>query len=499
MRKRTPSHKGDKPFTLGGLLALGETHNTRMEAAGIYAYGFGNLYVCGAVDRRLSICDKGVLAYLSTYCGDGGICTCKQKTILRALRVTDHTLSASMSRLIKYGYVIRERSFHSGKFGQYSYAVIHNPDKQSGWLNMPYCTPGGADASFHVPLDRYGAVSKLIMNDQRLSVKEKGFYAALCALCGNANQLVCHRDILAALLQICPDTASRYISKLSALGLVQRSNTVTTRRGLGPSLFTVVALPPNVPYPETFRQQDKRRVASLCHQDTVDEGTVNSILGRTLGKVISPLQSLILAQQARDEESEEDGKATSTASANPTAEEAAAVRSKIAVQSRLDNLEVRDGRTHFIPSCASTEPIDRVIEDLRHRTLSEQHRHHLKMIAYQGIPSDYTEKRNFTRLQLAVAQSFEHISVSTNEDVNILREIIKSVTYLSSERRPVVINGSRNNPKQFLRRFNRLLESFALPPLVEELIQKIKRAIYTRGVRYLSGYINHCVYEMVCG
>lgn len=249
MRKGTSSHETGKPFTLGGLLALDETHNARMESAGIYAYGFGSLYVCSAIDRRLTICDKGILAYLSTYCGDGGICTCRQKTILRALRITDHTLSASVSRLIQYGYVIRERSFHRGKYGQYSYAVVLNPDKQSGWLNMPYSTPGGADASFHIPLDRFGSVSKLIMNDQRLTAKEKGFYAALCALSGNTHQLVCHRDILADMLQICPDTASRYISKLSSLGLIRRDNITTSRRGQGPSRFTIIIRPDNVPYP----------------------------------------------------------------------------------------------------------------------------------------------------------------------------------------------------------------------------------------------------------
>jgi len=499
LRKHPIPHEPDKTFTLGGLLALDETHNARLEASGIYAYGFGSLYVCGAVDRRLTICDKGVLAYLSAYCGDGGICTCRQKTILRALRITDHTLSASITRLIRYGYVIRERSFHSGKFGQYSYAVIPNPEKLSGWLNIPYSTPSGTDASFHVPLDRYGSVSKLIMNDQRLTVKEKGFYAAVCALSGNTHQLVCHRDILAALLQICPDTASRYISKLSALGLILRCNTTTNRRGNGPSRFTVVTHPKDIPYPATFRQQDKRKIMSQCDADTVNESAVNSILGRTLGKIISPVQSLMLAQQAREDEQQGNRKSAGKTTAAPTPEEAAAVRSKIAARSHLDNIEIRDGRTHFIPPCAPTEPVDKTIGELRDYPLTQQQRHQLKLVAYQGIPDDYAEKRNFSHLKLAVAQCFEHITVASDEDINILREIIKSVTYLSSERRPVTINGKRNQPKQFLHRFNRLLNSFALPVLVEDMIQKIKRAIYTRGVRYLSGYINHCVFEMVCG
>lgn len=485
----------------GALLALDQTHEMRVTEKGIYAYGYGKLSVIAMTDPRLTTYDKGIFAFFAAYCGDAdGMCTCRQKTVLNALKIGAHTYGASVNHLMQYGYLLREREYNGPDFGPFRFKVVQNPDNKTGWLNIPRYTPAGMDTSFHVPYDRYGCISKLVMHDSRLSIREKALYAVICALAGPELSITCPKDLLQQFSGASNAPVAHYLKNLTFCGYLERVSHHNGNRGYSASEYHVISHPKHIPYPKAFAAQDKRRVMKECENDVADAKDVNSILGRTLGKTVSPKESLELSYAAIESAASESGSYKHNLSEGKRKELSNAIRERIAVEAPLDGFEIVNGcvksRTSINPNNLKT-PAEELILELMQLELTDNDRRLLDVLAHGGIPEEYADKGQFTKLKESICDYLEYTSVTSTEDANILREIVKSIVYLSSSRKNVVINGRKNEPKKFLQKLNSLIRSFTFQYEMEKLISRVKNAIYKGGVHYLPSYINHSVWEVV--
>lgn len=488
-------------LNLGALLALDQTHEMRIAEKGIYAYGYGKLSVSAMTDPRLTAYDKGVFAFFAAYCGDAdGMCTCRQKTVLNALKIGAHTYGASVNHLLQYGYLLREREYNGPDFGPFRFKVVQNPDNKTGWLNVPRYTPAGLDTSFHVPYDRYGCISKLVMHDSRLNIREKALYAVICAIAGPELSVICHKDILMKFSGISSAPVSHYTKNLTSCGYLERLDRHNGNRGYSASEYRIISHPKHIPYPKAFAAQDKRRVMKECKNDVADMKDVNSILGRTLGKTVTPKESLDFSYAAIESAASVPGSLKHTLSKEKSRELSNAIRERIAAAAPLDGFEIVNGRVKSLTAINPVNPktpAEELILELMHLRLTDNDRRLLDVLAHDGIPEEYADKGQFGKLKESICDYLEYTTVTSTEDANILREIVKSVTYLSSSRKKIIINGKKNNPKKFLQKVNALIRNFSFQSEMEKLIGRVKNAIYKGGVHYLPSYINHSVWEAV--
>lgn len=150
-----------------------------LELEGVNAEGYGITSQIVMFDRNLTIQAKGIYAYLCSYLGAGRTTFPKVTTIMSDLKIAKNTFYKHFKLLKELGYIKVSKA--KGFLNKNIYTICNNVP---GIKNPVECsnaqdsqlTIGGINAS------GFGFIPKLIMKDNRLTIKAKALVAFLYSI-----------------------------------------------------------------------------------------------------------------------------------------------------------------------------------------------------------------------------------------------------------------------------------------------------------------------------
>lgn len=150
---------------------------------GVDAKGYGKIPKLVMIDHDLSYKAKAIYAYLCSLAGKGTTAFPGRDTIINALGITKDTYYVHFNALKEYGYIsVRRESGADGRYGHNIYTLESNPKKL-----QDYESPAGEGSRLRsrgIHQAGYGSIPQMVMNDDRLSIKAKAFYAYLASFAG---------------------------------------------------------------------------------------------------------------------------------------------------------------------------------------------------------------------------------------------------------------------------------------------------------------------------
>lgn len=181
-----------------------------LEVEGVNSKGYGIISQASMFDIDLSIQSKAIYAYFVSYTGAGRTIFPKRETILSDLKMSKNAYYKHLKPLIENGYIKISKA--KGFKNKNVYTICNNPKKVK-------CYSSDNKSADTLSLDGinangFGFIPKLIMCDNRLTIKAKGliafFYSLVQAGCG----VFPHRATICTFLNISKDVYYNALNQL---------------------------------------------------------------------------------------------------------------------------------------------------------------------------------------------------------------------------------------------------------------------------------------------
>jgi hypothetical protein len=161
----------------------------RLNAEGINFKGYGVLPKYVMYDRELTLTAKAIYAYFCSFAGQGTTVFPSRDKILADLRICKDTYYRHFHLLLEQGYitVVQTRTANN-RHGHNIYTLVSQPPK----FSVKQSDPKKAETYARIMTSGlkslgYGKIPKAVMQDQRLSVVEKGIYSYFSSHAGSGN------------------------------------------------------------------------------------------------------------------------------------------------------------------------------------------------------------------------------------------------------------------------------------------------------------------------
>lgn len=193
-----------------------------VENEGVYAQGFGMVAQAVMFDLELPIQSKTIYAYLASYAGAGKIFP-RRETILEDLGINKDTYYKHLQPLLDNGYIKISKA--KGFINKNVYTICNRPAKVN-------CEAKTSDSESTLSLNGinsngYGNVPKIIMCDNRLSIKARGLIAFFYSLAQAGTTAFPTRDMTKTFLGLSKQTYYNALNQLIECGYI----TVIKRKG----------------------------------------------------------------------------------------------------------------------------------------------------------------------------------------------------------------------------------------------------------------------------
>lgn len=191
----------------------------RME--GVMAKGFGCVAKYAMHDQSISATAKGLYAYLCSLSGGGTITYPRRDNILIALKLSKTTYYKALSSLIEVGYITVHRTLMRGDHWKRNvYTIMSNP-KCYHERTQEQNEDSPNTLRFRGMLSSgYGMIPRLVMQDQRLTIKEKALYAYLLCYADAGTSAFPKVETVKAHLGIGTSSFQKYMNTLQRLGYI---------------------------------------------------------------------------------------------------------------------------------------------------------------------------------------------------------------------------------------------------------------------------------------
>jgi hypothetical protein len=243
---------------------------TVLQMDGIMAKGYGMVAKFPMRDTALKMKDKAIYAYLCALSG-GGVKTWPSRSkILADLQIGKSAFYNSMERLLKEGYLTKtDRRIHgeNGMWTKTIYTIELNPKRyqESSGASQPTDADSNTLSVQGMLNDGWGFAPRLVMQDPRLSVKEKALYAYILTYAAAGRVAYPDVSTITYHLGISQETYRSLVKQLCTLGYIIRHRKRKANGQLGGYDYYI---PPN---PVTISSDS----STPMKQDTVKQNTVN--------------------------------------------------------------------------------------------------------------------------------------------------------------------------------------------------------------------------------
>lgn len=193
-----------------------------LKTEGILHKGYGILPKYAMLDRGLSLVAKSIYAYLCSLAGDGCTTFPSRDTILGHLQINKETYYKHFKQLTDGKYVsVRKDNSSDGRFAHNVYRLESNPKKFAEEANVEGGSVLYSTLSCQgIKAAGYGSIPRVVMYDNRLSIKAKGIYAYFASYSGAGKVAFPKLKNLLYHLGISCNTYYSYLNELTALNYI---------------------------------------------------------------------------------------------------------------------------------------------------------------------------------------------------------------------------------------------------------------------------------------
>lgn len=185
---------------------------------GVLGKGYGCVAKFAMQDPQLPTAAKGLYAYLCSLTGCGTITFPRRENILIVLRLCKTSYYNALHALIDAGYIVVTRKRMKGEsWDRNVYTIVSNPKRFSD------TQPEGSDSQLRfrgMLSGGYGMIPRLVMQDQRMSIKEKALYAYLVCYADAGSAAFPKVETIRRHLGICVSSFQKYMNTLERLGYI---------------------------------------------------------------------------------------------------------------------------------------------------------------------------------------------------------------------------------------------------------------------------------------
>lgn len=220
-----------------------------LQVEGIFRKGGGNVPKLVMLDSTISITAKAIYAYLCTQAGNGTTSYPGRDKMIHDLKINKETYYVHMKQLVDKGYlrISRKRTSKLFEHNIYTLCVHVKSDLIENESHVDSIKAKG-----------YGAVPRVVMYDQNLSVKAKALYAYLASYTGEGRPAYPTVPTLLYHMDITRNTYKKILTELTSAGYVVVEQVVDRGR-LSHNTYTLPDIPtrPNAFPKASSKQQIK--------------------------------------------------------------------------------------------------------------------------------------------------------------------------------------------------------------------------------------------------
>ena len=184
---------------------------------GVYAYGFGHIAKVVMFDHELSCTAKGIYAYFCSFTNSKNTAYPKLSTILKDLGIDKKTFYKHFKQLTDNGYITIKKA--KGYKNKNVYVINEYVQK----VKCDLSDDNDTESSFIVEGIKshgYGTIPKLVMIDNRLTIKAKALMAFLLSLSGAGKCSFPRRDAICMRLNVTLNTYKSMMNELVSCGYI---------------------------------------------------------------------------------------------------------------------------------------------------------------------------------------------------------------------------------------------------------------------------------------
>lgn len=185
---------------------------------GVLAKGYGCVAKFAMHDSQLTVSAKGLYAYLCSLTGSGTITFPRRENILIALRLCKTSYYNALHALIDAGYIaVTRKRIKGDSWERNLYTIVSNPKR----FTEQQPESGSSQLRFRGMLSGgYGMIPRLVMQDQRMNIKEKALYAYLICYADAGSAAFPKVETIQRHLGICVSSFQKYMGTLEKLGYI---------------------------------------------------------------------------------------------------------------------------------------------------------------------------------------------------------------------------------------------------------------------------------------
>lgn len=186
---------------------------------GVLAKGYGCVAKFAMQDPQLPTAAKGLYAYLCSLTGCGTVTYPLRDNILISLQFCKTSYYNALYALIDSGYIsVARKRMNEDKWERNVYTIVSNPKR---FLGVEPKEEEPQQVRFKGMLSGgYGIIPRLVMQDQRMSIKVKALYAYLICYADAGTAAFPKSDMIRRHLGISPSTFQTYMNTLERLGYI---------------------------------------------------------------------------------------------------------------------------------------------------------------------------------------------------------------------------------------------------------------------------------------